>query len=204
MNFTWEFPPRIVGQLAGYVNWLASELVKRKVEVYVITYNDSWIGYNEGPDGIRAYRISDHVRPQINVLTWMLSLNQEAERVSADIYYSNGRSVDVLDVHDWHFVPAAVSLKRAFDVPFVFSIDSIEPHRSHNSNSPLSLSIGNIERLATVEADAVIAKSDWMKREVTSYFKTEEKKIQVVSPNSGSLVEQVLSVYRNLSKAASI
>ena len=193
--FTWEFPPRIVGQLSLYVNRLAVELVRRKVDVRVVTYHDSWKGYDEGADGVKAYRISDPFRPQINVLTWVLSLNQEVERVAADIYYSVNREVDLIDVHDWHFVPAAVSLKRALRLPFVFSIDSLENHRSHDSNAPLSLSIKSMESLGVNEAERIVVKSDWMKQEVERNFKSPLEKVDVVSPNSADWIEGILGAY---------
>ncbi len=193
--FTWEFPPRIVGQLSLYVNRLAVELVRRKVDVRVVTYHDSWKGYDEGADGVKAYRISDPFRPQINVLTWVLSLNQEVERVAADIYYSVNREVNLIDVHDWHFVPAAVSLKRALRLPFVFSIDSLENHRSHDSNAPLSLSIKSMESLGVNEAERIVVKSDWMKQEVERNFKSPLEKVDVVSPNSADWIEGILGVY---------
>jgi glycosyltransferase involved in cell wall biosynthesis len=194
--FTWEFPPRIVGQLSLYVNRLAIELVRRKVDVRVVTYNDSWKGYHEGADGIKAYRISDPFRPHINVLTWVLSLNQEVERVAADIYYSVNREVDLIDVHDWHFVPAAVSLKRALRLPFVFSIDSLEDHRSHGSNAPLSLSIKSMESLGINEAERIVVKSEWMKQEVGRNYKSLPEKVKVVSPDSANWVESILEVYQ--------
>jgi hypothetical protein len=193
--FTWEFPPRIVGQLSLYVNQLAVELVRRKVDVRVVTYHDSWKGYDEGADGVKAYRISDPFRPQINVLTWVLSLNQEVERVAADIFYSVNREVGLIDVHDWHFVPAAVSLKRALRLPFVFSIDSLENHRSHGSNAPLSLSIKSMESLGVNEAEKIVVKSDWMKQEVERNFKSPLEKVDVVSPNSADWIEGILGVY---------
>jgi len=194
--FTWEFPPRITGQLAFYVNRLAAELVKKSVDVYVVTYNDSWTGFHQGADGIKACRISDKVQPHINVLTWMLSLNQEAERVAADIYYSTKHEVDLIDVHDWHFVPAAVTLKKAFKVPFVFSIDSIEPHRSRNSGAPLSSSIKSMEALGTSEAARMLVKSEWMKQELKHYFNTSESMIDVVSPDAESWINGILAVYQ--------
>ena len=194
--FTWEFPPRITGQLAFYVNRLASELVKKSVDVYVVTYNDSWTGFHQGADGIKAYRISDKVRPHINVLTWMLSLNQEAERIAADIYYSMKHEVDLIDVHDWHFVPAAVTLKKALRVPFVFSIDSIEPHRSRNSGAPLSSSIRSMESLGTSEASRILVKSEWMKQELKLYYNTSEDMIDVVSPDAESWIDSILVAYQ--------
>ena len=194
--FTWEFPPRITGQLAFYVNRLAAELAKKNVDVYVVTYNDSWTGFHQGADGIKAYRISNKVQPHINVLTWMLSLNQEAERVAADIYYSMKHEVDLIDVHDWHFVPAAVTLKKALRIPFVFSIDSIEPHRSRNSGAPLSSSIRSMESLGMSEASRILVKSEWMKQELKLHYNTSDNMIDVVSPDAESWIHEVLAVYQ--------
>jgi hypothetical protein len=198
--FTWEFPPRIVGQLSIYVNTLAVELVRRKIDVRVITYHDSWNGYHEGADGIKAYRITDPFRPQINILTWALSLDQEVERVAADIYYSVNREIDLIDVYDWHFVPAAVSLKRALGVPFVFSIDSLEDHRSHGSSAPLSLSIKSMESLGINEAERIVVKSEWMKQEVIRNLSSGLEKVEVVSPDSPNWVEGVLNAYEKVLK----
>jgi glycosyltransferase involved in cell wall biosynthesis len=194
--FTWEFPPRITGQLAYYVNRLAAELVKKNVDVYVVTYNNSWTGFHQGADGIKAYRISDKVQQHINVVTWMLSLNQEAERVAADIYYSMKHELDLIDVHDWHFVPAAVTLKRALKIPFVFSIDSIEPHRSRNSGAPLSSSIRSMESLGMDEATRILVKSEWMKQELKRHYNTSDKMIEVVSPDAESWIDGILTGYR--------
>jgi len=191
----WEFPPRIVGQLAHYVNSLAVELVRKNVDVHVITYHDSWVGYHQGADGVKAYRVSNPVKAQISVLTWALTLNQEVERAAADIYHSTTREVELIDAHDWHFVPAAVSLKSALGVPFVFSVDSLENHRSRGSNAPLSLSIKGLESLGLSEAARVVVRSDWMRNEVNRVYGTPFEKIEVVSPYSPEWAEQVLRAY---------
>jgi hypothetical protein len=192
---TWEFPPRIVGQLAYYANRLAVELVKKNVDAHVVTYNSSWVGPHQGADGVKAYRISDKVRPQINVLTWMLSLNQEAERIVADIYYSTKHQVNLIDVHDWHFIPAALTLKGALGIPFVFSIESIEPYRSRNSGAPLSSSIGSIESSGVSDAARIIVKSEWMRQELKHYYNAPDDIIEVVSPGSESWIDSVLAAY---------
>jgi glycosyltransferase involved in cell wall biosynthesis len=198
--FTWEFPPRVVGQLAYYVNKLAVELIKKNIDTYVVTYNNSWVGPHQGADGIKAHRISDTVRPQINIITWMLSLNQEAERTAADIYYATKHEVNLTDVHDWHFVPAAVTLKRALGIPFVFSVDSIEPHRSRNSSAPLSLSIRSIESLGISEAIRIIVKSEWMKLELKQYYSATDDVIDVVSPDSAAWIDGIIATYEKSMK----
>lgn len=192
---TWEFPPRVVGQLAYYVNALAAGLVKKNVDVFVVTYHNSWVGYHQGADGIRACRVSDKVRPQINVLTWILSLNQEAERAASDVYYSVGHNVNLLDVHDWHFVAAAVTLKKALGVPFVFTVDSIEYHRSENMSGPLNVSIRNIESLGIAEAARIIVKSDWMKQELKRYYNAPEDKLRIVLPYQEAWTDKILEIY---------
>ncbi len=198
---TWEFPPRIVGSLAHYVNRLAVELVKNKVDVYVVTYHDTWTGYDEGADGVKAYRVSNPVKPQISVITWDLSLNQEFARVAADIYYSTNREVDLIDAHDWHCVPAAVSLKKAFRIPFVFSVDSLEDHRSHGANTPFNLSIKGIEQLGAHEADEIVVRSEWMRQEVSRIHDVPSRKIDVASPQSSSWISEVLESYEKASTA---
>lgn len=193
---TWEFPPRVVGKLSRYVNRLAVELVKKKVDVYVVTYNDSWTGLHEGSDGVKAYRVSNPVKAQINVLTWDLTLNQEFERAAADIYYLVKREVDLIDVHDWHCIPAAVSLKNALHLPFVFSVDSLENHRSHGANAPFNLSIKSIEWLGAYEAERIVTKSEWMKQEVSRIYKVPLEKIEVVSPHSSSWIKEIVETYK--------
>ena len=192
---TWEFPPRIVGQLSYYVNSLAIELVKRGVDTYVVTYDDYLSGYHEGIDGVKAFRLSNPVKAQLNVLTWSLTLNQEFERTIADIYYSVKRKVDAVDVHDWHCIPAAASLKKGLNIPFIFSVDSLEDHRSHGAKAPFNLSIKSIEWLGANESERIIVKSDWMKQEVSHIYKVPLEKIDVVSPYASNWINETLKSY---------
>jgi len=89
--FSWEYPPRIVGQLAAYVKMLAVQLVTNHTEPYVVTYGDYLTGEYDEPEGVKTFRVTNPVRTHIGVLTWVLTLNQEVERVAADIYYDKSR-----------------------------------------------------------------------------------------------------------------
>ena len=63
------------------------------------------------PTGVKTVRVSNPVRTHIGVLTWVLTLNQEVERAAANVYYEAAKQVDAIDAYDWHFIPAAVTMK---------------------------------------------------------------------------------------------
>jgi len=192
---SWEFPPRVVGKLAEYINALSTQLVKNKVETYVVTYHDFLTSTVEEASGVKTVRVANPVRTHIGVLTWDLTLNQEVERVVANIYYQANKQIDLINVYDWHFIPAAVTLKNALNIPFVYSVESLEDHRSPNSNTPYNMSIKSIEWLGFYEAKKVSAKSGWMRDEIVRIYNVPKEKVTVVSSSTGSWIKDVLELY---------
>jgi glycosyltransferase involved in cell wall biosynthesis len=196
--FSWEYPPRVVGRLADYISALSSQLVKNKVETHVVTYHDFLTGAVEEANGVKVVRVANPVRTNIGVLTWDLTLNQEVERAAASIYYQANKQIDLIDVYDWHFIPAAVTLKSALGVPFVYSVESLEDHRSPTADTPYSMSIKSIEWLGFYEAKKVSVKSEWMRNEVVRIYNVPKEKIEVVAPNANSWVKKVLEIYKTV------
>ena len=193
--FSWEYPPRIVGQLAEYTSALATQLVKNKVETYVVTYHNFLTGMIQEASGVKTVRVANPVRTHIGVLTWVLTLNEEVERAAANIYYEADKQIDLIDVYDWHFIPAAVTLKNALGIPFVYSVESLEDHRSPTANSPFNMAIKSIEWLGFYEAEKVSAKSEWMRNEIGRIYNVPKEKIKVILPNTNSWVKEVLELY---------
>jgi glycosyltransferase involved in cell wall biosynthesis len=200
--FSWEFPPRVVGQLAEYVRELAVRLSKNEVETYVVTYHEYLTGQFEVSDGVKTQRVTNPVKTHIGVLTWVLTLNQEVERVAANIYYDAAKHVDLIDAYDWHFIPAAVTLKKALNIPFIYSVESLEEHRAHGANSPFNMAIKSIEWLGMYEAEKLLVKSDWMRDEITRLYKVPVEKIKVISPKSTHWIKQVLEAYKSVGGGA--
>jgi len=195
--FSWEYPPRVVGKLASYVRDLVLRLAKSRIETFLVTYHDYLTGESE-EEGVKVYRVTNPVKTHIGVLTWVLTLNQEVERAAANIYYRSGRNIDLIDVQDWHFIPAAVTLKKAFDIPFVYSVESLEDHRSHGANSPFNMAIKSIEWLGMYEASVVVVKSDWMAKEVIRTYNVPEAKVKSVNPETKNWFEYILKIYVGL------
>ena len=195
MIFSWEYPPRIIGKLAEYISALATQLVKNKVETHIVTYHDFLTGAVEEANGVKTVRVTNPVRTHIGVLTWVLTLNQEVERAAANIYYQANKQIDLIDVYDWHFIPAAVTLKNALGIPFVYSVESLEDHRSPAANSPFNMAIKSIEWLGFYEAEKVSVKSDWMRDEIVRIYDVPTEKVKVVLPNTSSWIKEVLELY---------
>ena len=194
--FSWEYPPRIVGQLANYVKNLAVRLVENQTKTCVITYDDYMTGEYDEPEGIKTVRVTNPVRTHIGVLTWVLTLNQEVERATANIYYSTDKQVDIIDVQDWHFIPAAVTLKKGLGIPFIYSIESLEDHRSHGANSPFNMAIKSIEWLGMYEAERLLVKSQWMRDETARLYKVPPEKVKIAPSKPSKLTEEILENYK--------
>ena len=199
--FSWEYPPRVVGQLSGYVSALSTQLANSKVDVNVVTYDDSATGQSQEPSGVKTFRVANPVRTHIGVLTWVLTLNQEVERAAANIYYESNKQVDLIDVFDWHLIPAAVTLKSGLGIPFVYSVESLEDHRSPNANLSYNMAIKSIEWLGFFEAARISVKSEWMKDEVIKIYKVPKEKITVISTNPNSWIKEVLKLYNSVAEA---
>ena len=197
--FSWEYPPRVIGKLSEYVKALSTQLATNNVEVNVVTYDDAMTGSTQEPTGVQTVRVSNPVRTHIGVLTWALTLNQEVERAAANIYYQDNKQIDLIDVYDWHFIPAAVTLKNGLGIPFVYSVESLEDHRSQAVNTPYNMAIKSIEWLGFYEAQKISVKTEWMRDEIVRIYKVPKEKIFVVSTDPDSWVKQVLKLYSSVS-----
>ncbi|MGD0070646.1 MAG: glycosyltransferase [Candidatus Bathyarchaeia archaeon] len=195
--FSWEYPPRVVGKLSEYVKALSTQLVANNVEVNVVTYDDFFTGSAQEPTGVKTVRVPNPVRTHIGVLTWVLTLNQEIERAAANIYYQAKKQIDLVDVYDWHFIPAAVTLKNGLGIPFVYSVESLEDHRSPNTNTSYNMAIKSVEWLGFYEAEKISVKSEWMRDEVIRIYKVPKEKIVVISTNPTSWITEILTLYNS-------
>ncbi len=200
--FSWEYPPRVVGRLSEYVSSLATHLAQNKVETYVVTYQDFTTGESKESSGVTTIRVTNPVRTHIGVLTWVLTLNDEIERATADIYYKTNRHIDLIDVNDWHFIPAAVTLKNALNIPFVYSVESIEDQRTPNANSSFNMAIKSIEWLGFFEAKEINVKSSLMRDEIAKIYKVPAEKIKAIDPSDSEWIKEKIEAYKTIAGVA--
>lgn len=198
--FSWEYPPRKIGQLAEYVDVLSKKLVEKKITTYVITYHDFLTGIVEEVSGVKTVRVTNPVRSHISFLTWILTLNQEIERAAANIIYQQKKKINLINVHDWHFIPAAITLKSAFGIPILFSIESLEDQRSQKGNTPYNMAIKSIEWLGCYEADKISVKNNLMKNKIIQTYDVPENKVDILGANIASNIEGIKKILKILKR----
>jgi hypothetical protein len=170
------------------------------VNVSVVTYDDKATGETVEPSGVKTIRVNNPVTTHIGVLTWVLTLNQEVERAAANLYYDSNKKIDLIDVFDWHFIPAAVTIKNGLGIPFIFSVESLEDHRSPTANSSYNMAIKSIEWLGFSESTMINVKSQWMKEEVTRIYQTSSEKITVIPTGTEAQISEVLKTYSKVAE----
>jgi 1,4-alpha-glucan branching enzyme len=193
---TWEYPPRIIGELAHYVENLTADLNKAKIPVKVVTCHDQKYKYEKRSELLEIFWGSNPVETHISILTWCLTLNSEFERIISDIFYDKRGISLIMDVQDWHFVPAAVSLKRAHGLPFVFTLHSLEEQRAPGSTYALSSCIKGLESMGLQEADLVLAKTDQMKAIITKSYNIPNEKVIVLPIKGSNRTRNIVNAYK--------
>ena len=121
----------------------------------------------------------------------------EFERVTSNIYHDYDK-IDIIDAQEWQCVFGALSLKKALKIPFVYTVHSLEDHRSNNGKTILNASIKSIERTGVFEANQVIVRSQWMRNEVKQKYEVPLEKIAVIDQKSSDWVVDVLNVYERV------
>ena len=89
-------------------------------------------------------------------------------------------------------------MKNGLGIPFVYSVESLEDHRSQTVNTPYNMAIKSIEWLGFYEAEKISVKSEWMRDEVIRIYKVPKEKIVVISPTSNSWIKEILKLYNNV------
>jgi len=182
--------------MAWYVRELATRLKKEGVEVYVLTYAPAE-ERTEVDEGVVIKRVKPPITVTTNIVVWSLLFTTRLQAVAANLIYNLG-SVDVVDAQEWITVDAALALKDRFEIPFVYTIHSLEKHRSASSATPLNIAIESVEELGCREADCIVVKSEWMRSEVASKVGGVAGKIRVVEPYTERWLEGVLKAYRSV------
>src|SRR5664279_1623139 len=165
---TREYPPEVYGGAGVHVEYLARDL-RRAADVRV----HCW-GADRGEPGVSAHRLPDTLAAANPALQTMgIDLGMAAACAGTDVVHS----------HTWYANLAGHVAKLLYGVPHVTTTHSLEPLRpwkAEQLGGGYALSSW-CERTALLGADAVIAVSAGMRRDVlTLYPDVDPDRVQVV------------------------
>ncbi len=172
--YTNEYPPNIYGGAGVAVEYLTRELsLLMDVEVRCfgeqrvklphlrVTGYKPWAGLARDADK---------------------GFGKALEAVSVNLQFCKNNTADIVHCHTWYSNLAGFFSKLLYKVPFVLTTHSLEPHRPwkrEQLGGAYDLSSW-IEENAVRAADAVIAVSDGMKRDILSCYDVPASKIHVI------------------------
>lgn len=183
LMLAWEYPPHIVGGMGKHVTDLVPALAAEGVEVYLATPLLRGGRARETlPSGAHIVRVPVPPMEDYEFVSFVMQVNREIELTVRTLHQRIG-GFDLIHVHDWLGASTGIGLKQSWRVPLLATIHATERGRGRgqlaNANAER---INGIEWWLTYEAWRIIICSQFMGRELTTYFHTPADKIDVI-PN---------------------
>lgn len=175
--FVWEYPPRLVGGLGTYAEYITREFVELGHDVTVFTLNPGNLKTREILKGVEVHRplIADASNVFPFIVTEDLRRWGTNIRFFNDIFIYNVLSAtkfinelvrkdnihyDIACVHDWLSSIAGMIIKNETKIPVVFHVHSTEWGRSGGQGSTV---VSYLEHSMAEVADHIITVSYAMK-----------------------------------------
>jgi glycosyltransferase involved in cell wall biosynthesis len=191
--FVWEYPPKLVGGLGTYAEYITREFVKLGHDVSVFTLNPGDLNTREIFRGVEVHRplIADasNVFPMFvaeDLKRWGTNIRffndifiynvLSATKFINDLIRKEGEKFDVVCVHDWLSSVAGIVIKNETKIPVVFHVHSTEWGRSGDRGSEV---VAHLEWATAQASDHIITVSFSMRDDLIQHG-WPEPKISVV------------------------
>ncbi|MEJ2241809.1 MAG: glycosyltransferase family 4 protein, partial [Candidatus Bathyarchaeota archaeon] len=181
--FVWEYPPKLVGGLGTYAEYITREFIEMGHDVTVFTLNPGNLKTRDVINGVEVHRplIADasNVFPMFvidDLKKWGSNL-----RLFNDIFIYNilsatkfvnslinkeGYNFDVVAVHDWLSSIAGIIIKNETEIPVVFHVHSTEFGRTGGQGSEV---VSHLESATASAADKIITVSHAMREDLIKH-----------------------------------
>jgi glycogen(starch) synthase len=189
---TWEFPPRVVGEISRDMEKAAIELAQNNCRVDVITIHEKLAGTEKCKEKFNVHRVATPIQSHPNVVTWALAWNTEMQRVATDIIAQSEEDIKLVHASEWLCVSSAVQIKKIFGTPFTFSLYSTEAERS--GGGPLGDSISYLESKGCAEAMAILVKKKQTLRDIQKSYGAPADRIILLEPRSRTLSNSLIQL----------
>jgi len=181
--FVWEYPPRLVGGLGTYAEYMTRELVELGHDVSVFTLNPGDLKTREIVRGVEVHRplVTDasNIFPMFvtdDLKRWGTNIRffndifiynvLSATKFVNGLIKSEGYKFDIVCAHDWLSSIAALTIKNETKIPVVFHVHSTEWGRSGGTGSQV---VSHFEEATAQTSDAIITVSHAMRDDLTRH-----------------------------------
>jgi len=187
--FVWEYPPRLVGGLGTYAEYITHEFVELGHDVTVFTLNSGDLNTREIFKGVEVHRplIADasNVFPMFvaeDLRRWGTNIRffndifiynvLSATKFINGLIRKEGYKFDIVCVHDWLSSIAGLIIKNETKIPVVFHVHSTEWGRSGGQGSEV---VSHLESATAQVADRIITVSHAMKDDLVRHGWPQQK-----------------------------
>jgi len=181
--FVWEYPPKLVGGLGTYAEYITHEFVEIGHDVSVFTLNEGDLKTREILRGVEVHRplITDasNVFPMFvvdDLKKWGTNIRffndlfiynvLSATKFINGLIKKEGYGFDVVCVHDWLSSVAGLIAKNETKIPVVFHVHSTEWGRSGGRGSEV---VSHLEWATGQNADKIITVSHAMQEDLVRH-----------------------------------
>ena len=191
--FVWEYPPKLVGGLGTYAEYITHEYVELGHDVSVFTLNSGDLKTTEILKGVEVHRpmIADasNVFPMFvanDLVKWGTNIRLfndifiynilSATKFINELIRKEGCKFDIVCVHDWLSSIAGMIVKNETKIPVFFHVHSTEWGRSGGQGSEV---VTHLEQATARLADQIVTVSYAMRDDLARHG-WDESKISVV------------------------
>jgi len=181
--FVWEYPPRLVGGLGTYAEYITHEFIELGHDVSVFTLNSGDLKTTEVVGGVEVHRPmivnASNVFPMFvtdDLKKWGSNIKMfndifiynvlSASKFINQLIKKEGCIFDVACVHDWLSSIAGLIVKNETAIPLIFHVHSTEWGRSGGGGSSV---ISHLESSTSEAADEIITVSHTMRDDLVRH-----------------------------------
>lgn len=185
----WEYPPKLVGGLGTYAEYITKEFVELGHDVTVFTLNEGDLKTHEVLNGVEVHRpmIADasNIFPMFvteDLRKWGTNIRLfndifiynilSASKLINQLIKKENEQFDIVCVHDWLSSIAGIIVKNETKTPVVFHVHSTEWGRSGGPGSEV---VSHFELMTAQLADRIITVSHAMRDDLIRHGWPEEK-----------------------------
>lgn len=180
LMLSWEYPPVSHGGLARHVQDLSEALVRKGIEVFVVTQGSAELPADEIINGVRVLRTIPVAVTTNNFVEDILQLNFQLLERALVLFRELDNNLDIIHGHDWLVFWASKVLKHSFTTPLIYTIHATEFGRNQGIYNDMQRYINDLEWYASFEAWKLIVCSQYMNNEVRNLFQVPEDKAVVI------------------------